>query len=326
MADIPDYNHALKILVVQIGKLGDMILTTPLFRNLKRLYPNSHLTVLASERNSELAENHPAVDKVLIYKKSSLKTFRLLFDLKNKKYDIWIDPKKEKSSTSTFLLNYAKPELSLGFNHGEPKPVFDIDLTNLNYGNHAVDINLSPINALKSDFIPDSRFPDIVIPEYIKNDVSGLFTISNGKFIFINLAAGMPARLWGEDNWLEFIKRVVKDYNLIINTYGVNPNEIFELKNQLSGNIFWLENLSYLKMAEFIRISDAVISPDTSAIHMASAFNIPVIDLMNNVEWNIERFAPLSKKQKILISDDPDSLKTITPDEVHRAFVELLNS
>jgi hypothetical protein len=59
---------------------------------------------------------------------------------------------------------------------------------------------------------------------------------------------------------------------------------------------------------------------------MASAFDVPVVDMFTNVEWNIKRFAPLSKKSRSLISEDRDSLKGITPDTVYRAFEELLNS
>lgn len=326
MADIPDYNQALKILVVQIGKLGDMILTTPLFRNLKRLYPNSSLTVLASERNFELAQNHPAVDKVLVYKKSSLKTFQLLFNLKSHTFNIWIDPKKEKSKTSTFLLKYAKPRLSIGFNHDEPEPLFDIDLTTIQSGNHAVDINLSPLKALNSGFSVDSRMPDIGIPEKIMDEIHNRFINIQGNKVFINLSAGMPARMWGKDNWINFIKRIEGNYSLIVNSYGIDSKELLDIKNQISDNINWLDNLTPLELAEVINISDIVISPDTAAIHMASAFNKPVIDLMNNVEWNIERFAPLSEKQKILVSGESNSLETITPDDVHRALDELLNA
>ena len=328
MENIPKFEKPAKILVVQIGKLGDMILTTPLFRNLKRLYPDSKLTVLASERNSEIAQYHPAVDKVLVYKKSSLKTFQLLFYLKSHTFDIWIDPKKEKSKTSTFLLKYAKPGLSIGFNHDEPKPLFDIDLTPIQSGNHAVDINLSPLNAIDQGFTADSRLPDMGIPEIINNRISNRFMNTQGRKVFINLSAGMPARMWGTDNWLELLSKIEVNngYNLIVNTHGADSTELNEMKNKLSNKIQWLDNLTPLELAAVIKNSDVVISPDTAAIHMASAFNIPVIDLMNNVDWNIERFAPLSEKQMILVSAETNSLKTLTPDSVYRAFEEKINS
>src|SRR5690606_2350680 len=140
------------ILVVQIGKLGDMILTTPLFHELKLLYPNAKLTVLASELNQNILKEQSVINEVLIYKKSFLPLLKLLFTLKNRRYDLWIDPKNEKSDTSRFLMKYAKPVNSLGYNFGDK--VYDIDLTNKELGNHAVDIYLTPIKALDPAFVP----------------------------------------------------------------------------------------------------------------------------------------------------------------------------
>ena len=55
-----------KILVVQIGKIGDMILTTPLFLELKRLFPNTNLSVLASLNNRIIPENLSLIFKLIL--------------------------------------------------------------------------------------------------------------------------------------------------------------------------------------------------------------------------------------------------------------------
>lgn len=56
-----DYRH---ILVIRTDRLGDMIVTMPLFTAIKHAYPSARLTVLASAAGAPAARAHPAVDAV----------------------------------------------------------------------------------------------------------------------------------------------------------------------------------------------------------------------------------------------------------------------
>ncbi|MFI5395130.1 MAG: glycosyltransferase family 9 protein [Candidatus Binatia bacterium] len=55
------YRH---ILVVRTDRMGDMIVTTPLFAEIKRAFPQCRLTVLASAAGEAVARAHPVVDAV----------------------------------------------------------------------------------------------------------------------------------------------------------------------------------------------------------------------------------------------------------------------
>lgn len=56
------------ILFLRHDRVGDIVLSTAVFKALKRKYPLARLTVLASERNHEIIQNNPNVDEILIYK------------------------------------------------------------------------------------------------------------------------------------------------------------------------------------------------------------------------------------------------------------------
>jgi ADP-heptose:LPS heptosyltransferase len=213
----------------------------------------------------------------------------------------------------------------MGYNNDDCR--FDVDLTEYKKGGHAVDINLAPIKALAPEFKVQSKLPSIGIPEDIKKFVKPLLNNLSHKILFLNLTAGMPARHWDPQNWIELLDLLSQneDYDILVNTYGMPKDEVSSLKDKFSNIFFFPRKLEQLELVEVIRRSSVVISPDTSVIHMASAFNVPVVNLMNNVEWNIERFAPLSEKQRVLISEEKNSLKGITPDTVYRAFLDLMN-
>lgn len=55
-----------RILVVRDDAAGDFVLFSPFLRELRRLYPTAHITLLASPRNHELALCCPYVDNVLL--------------------------------------------------------------------------------------------------------------------------------------------------------------------------------------------------------------------------------------------------------------------
>ncbi len=56
-----------KILVVQLRRLGDVILTTPALSALKKRYPSATLDFLVEAPGAEAVAGHPAIDEVLVY-------------------------------------------------------------------------------------------------------------------------------------------------------------------------------------------------------------------------------------------------------------------
>jgi ADP-heptose:LPS heptosyltransferase len=55
------------ILVVQLRRLGDVILTTPALEALKKRYPEAKLDFLVEAPGAEAVAGHPAIDELLVY-------------------------------------------------------------------------------------------------------------------------------------------------------------------------------------------------------------------------------------------------------------------
>lgn len=58
-----------RLLLIQSGFLGDVILSTPLLGNLQTLFVESRLSVLTTPQAAELLRYHPAVAEVIVYDK-----------------------------------------------------------------------------------------------------------------------------------------------------------------------------------------------------------------------------------------------------------------
>jgi ADP-heptose:LPS heptosyltransferase len=56
-----------RILALCLSHLGDLVLLTPLFANLKRQFPRAHIAVVCKSAVADIPRNHPAVDEVITY-------------------------------------------------------------------------------------------------------------------------------------------------------------------------------------------------------------------------------------------------------------------
>ena len=90
-----------RILVIKLDHLGDVLLATPMFSNLRRAYPNAELHALTGAWSRVVLEKHPDVNRVVEYNSpafcrtgqpTSLKeTFKLYRRLRRQKYDLMVE-------------------------------------------------------------------------------------------------------------------------------------------------------------------------------------------------------------------------------------------
>ncbi len=82
-----------KILVIRFSSLGDLVLTTPIFRELKRFYPDAEITLLTSSGLGSVLDNNPQIDHVIMHsrKETRMQLKFLIQNLRKEKYDLIYD-------------------------------------------------------------------------------------------------------------------------------------------------------------------------------------------------------------------------------------------
>jgi ADP-heptose:LPS heptosyltransferase len=80
-----------RILAVRLRALGDVVLTTPALRALKRGHPEAELEVVTDPRYAALLEWLPEVSRVWPLERSSLSSWRLAARLRARRYDWALD-------------------------------------------------------------------------------------------------------------------------------------------------------------------------------------------------------------------------------------------
>lgn len=80
------------ILVVQLRRLGDVILTTPALAALKKRYPGAKLDFLVEAPGAEAVAGNPAIDEVIVYDaRGPLDALRWALKVRERRYDWVID-------------------------------------------------------------------------------------------------------------------------------------------------------------------------------------------------------------------------------------------
>jgi ADP-heptose:LPS heptosyltransferase len=67
-----------------------------------------------------------------------------------------------------------------------------------------------------------------------------------------------------------------------------------------------------------------VVTPDTSVVHIASAFNVPQVALFPPVEWNLNKFRPLSDSSIVLQPKEGETIAAIPVEVVVKAIHKTL--
>ena len=60
------------ILVVRLSSLGDIVLSSPVYKNIKQAWPNARITLLVKPAFSQALAGHPDIDEILVAKKEYL--------------------------------------------------------------------------------------------------------------------------------------------------------------------------------------------------------------------------------------------------------------
>ena len=58
-----------RILIIRTDRIGDVILSTPVIRALRRAYPEGYLGMMVRPEHRELVEGNPDLDTVILYDK-----------------------------------------------------------------------------------------------------------------------------------------------------------------------------------------------------------------------------------------------------------------
>ncbi len=294
-----------RILIIQTAFIGDVILSTPLVKFLRKTLPNSFISFLLIPETKNVLENNPHLNEVLVYdkrKKRGIGSFlQIRTKIRERRFDLAVIPHRSlRSALLAYLsgiperIGFDKSAGSFLFTH---KVVYPLNV-------HEVDRNL----ALLSDF---SYHLTDTTPELFPS--SGDFSCAR-KLLFDSgireedkIVGVAPGSVWATKRWLPV--RFAEVSQLLMEKAGVKV--VFlgsEDDRRLCQGIadmmkdkpaILAGKTDILQSAAIISFCEVILSNDSAPVHIASAMRRPVVAIFGSTIPEFG-FAPYGKGHVVI--------------------------
>jgi len=289
------------VLLIRLDHIGDFVTTGPLIENIKAHFKNARLTVIVNPAVFELAKNNPFIDEVITYKAPWFSRgirrlniadfFKLVACIRNKKFDIGIDPRGDCFSIILMFLGAVKYRAGFAVTGGG----FLLNRkARYNENAHAIEKNLDVLRAM--DIPLRNTLPQIYFTDRDKDFVDNLLSASgyrDVKSVVIHPFAGTKAKEWGDDKFRQ-----------LINSLRQNGYDIFIVgaladKGSYDGVYDFRGKLNLTQLAYLIRRIGNFIGLDSGPANIAASLNVPAVIICSGT--NIARnWIPNSPKVTFL--------------------------
>ncbi len=318
----------MKLLIVQLGRIGDMILATPLFRAIKEKYPDSVIHVLAGRHNYLIIKDNPRISKILVYEKSPFKLVKTVLDIRKTKYDYLFDPKDHHSTESRFIARIAIAERKIGYN-SKNKHIYDFPIPSgkENKGKHYIEKCLYALKPLFINSVNNIPLPELFTNPDSENYVQTFLSGNNiVEFFLINLSASKESKLYVLEKWAIIINHLFSKGSRIVLTFAPSEKHYADELSQNFNDLVLFNSRSINDVISLVKRAKILITPDTALVHIASSFNISMVALFGGLEEEFQKFRPLNENYIALRSPTGiDGIKTIEASEVIKAIDSLLS-
>ena len=263
MTDISGFK---KILIIRLSSIGDILLTTPLIRSLKKQNPEAQIDFVLKGEFFDLLKNNPHLSNVYQYSKQYSPKRELIHSLKSNKYELIIDLQNNKRSTG--LTSQLQGKV-VWFKKNSLKKFllvrFKINLLN---GLPQIPVRYANSAGIKLD---DDGL------EVFTNETADQRLKLNEKYIGLCPGAKHFTKRWLKEYFSELGKKLEDDGFKVLFFGGPDEIELCEnIANELPDSLNLCDE-SILKTAVNMKMCKAVYSNDSGTMHLASAVKVPVI-------------------------------------------------
>lgn len=299
------------------GKIGDMIINTLMFREIKKIYPQIKIGVVTRGANRQVIENNPYVDVIYDYSKSDRELKGLASKIASEKYDLLIDFSEMLRVKQMKFINLCKAKLNMGLNKAD-WTLFNVSVEpNIDFRwTEHVTLRYKAYLDKLGIFEPNLYY-DLNLSEEDKKFAEKEFEkIKENKVIVLNPYGASKHKTLSKSRLKEIIKYFTNKKSAIIFVYS--PDKYWELKSlvkELNNKKVYLpigiKTINHT--ASVIEKADFLITPDTSIVHIGAAYKKDGVCIYppNGGIYGLDHlvWGPTNKNFKMIFCEDKKSKK-----------------
>ena len=325
-----------KILFLRYDRIGDMVITTPVFREFRKAYPNSEIYVLASKTNSEIIKFNPYINQIFInHKHSFISDLPALFKLRKLQIDIAIEFDHSVVPHAILRLKIINPKKIISVRKdgrygvsGEELKLYD-QYSSRAEDAHARDTWLKTIESYIGK-VTNRNYEIFLNNESIVKSEQFMKQLDSEFLVGFNLEGAVKGKKIHFTDFKELANHIRKISPEVQIVLFCHPEKRDSLNKEIETANLTNVCLSYptysiIDLCALIMKMNLVITPDTSVVHIASAFDIPIISIHENNLKSFQLFKPQSSISRTVFSEESDSLNGFKINEVLKFFKEIMN-
>lgn len=280
----------MKILIIRFSSIGDIVLTTPVIRCIKQQLPDAELHYITKPAFYVVLKNNPYIDKLILLEKPLSLTLK---KLKEENYDYIIDLH---NNIRTRLIKFKLGKKSTSFNKLNLRKWMLVNLKiDIMPEKHIVDryLDTAAVLGIKNDGKGLDYFLD---KEYSLQD---LLPASHQHYTGVVIGAQHFTKRLPPEKLTELCRMIKTPVVLMGGKEDMEKGEAIALASGphvFNGcGKFPLDQSAFL-----VKMAQNIISHDTGLMHIAAAFNKPVISVWGNTVPQLGMYPYKTARQLLL--------------------------
>ncbi|MGC7589151.1 glycosyltransferase family 9 protein [Bisgaard Taxon 46] len=302
----------------QDGKIGDYVVSSFAFREIKKFNPEIKIGVICTKKNAYLFQQNQYIDELYyVKKKSVLDYIRCGLGIRKEHYELVIDPTIMIRNRDLLLLRLIDARNYIGYQKSD-YGLFNINLEGEFHFSELYQLALAKANIPVQDMTYDVPFePEsaVEIAEFLQEN-------KLEHYIAINFYGAARIKKVNDENikrYLAYLTKITGGKKCVLLSYP----EVSEKLHQLSANyenIFVHRTTKIFHTIELIRHCDQLISTDTSTVHIASGFNKPIIGIYKEDPIAFTHWQPKSQADTHILFYK-ENINDLSPEQIDPAWL-----
>ncbi|HCA41824.1 MAG TPA: hypothetical protein DEP28_01070 [Bacteroidetes bacterium] len=270
-----------RILIVRTDRVGDVIMITPMIRELKLKYPDSFIATLTQKNTTDILLNNPYLDEMITDDLKKETFWEVTKKIRERKFTDGLLVMPTERAAYQMFFGGVKNRIGVGRKIYEMMTMMkSVSRNNYVPLRHEADYCMDLARRIGVE--TDNISPEIFLTDdeilLTRNFLKELNINSQVPNVMIHTGSKNSAPNWSEDKYFELIQKIQKEYsekglNIFLTSIEMSESFKSKIKNLNCGNIFIVADKLYplRKFISFINAMDLVVVSSTGPAHIADA-------------------------------------------------------
>lgn len=286
-----------RILIVRTDRVGDVVMITPMIRELRRTFPDAFIAALTNTNTQDILINNPHLNQIIADDLSKESYYPVIAKIREYEFTDGLLVMPTERAAYQMFLGGVKNRVGVG------RKLYEVITLMKNVSRnkyiplkHEADYCMDL--ARRIGVVSDDLTPEIFITEEEKKlglDILKSLNISeNDSRIIVHTGSGKSSSNWSEGKYFDLIKEIIKkdsSVKIILTAKEMSDNFKMNINSLNNNNIVFADKLIN-RLRDLICITantDLLIAPSTGPLHIASALNIKTIGLYCHRRMNCSK-------------------------------------